>query len=162
MNPFKQYLQDVASLLIIFSVCRSNLKSYIIQTICLPLCSPRNHTHHTTLGLGAIIGNSLQKSTNFMIVISFSACPIKTCIDWQFSICMYCILHFYIVSLMLSCILSTQNKRILYCIVGIWIMCVQQQLRKRPVVTSPTSPAWGRWMMPFVDFIFSRRTVLLA
>ena len=44
-------------------------------------CSPRNHTHHTTLGLGAIIGNSLQKSTNFMIVISFSACCIKTCID---------------------------------------------------------------------------------
>ena len=27
---------------------------------------------------------------------------------------MYCILHFYIVSLVLSCVLSTQNKRILY------------------------------------------------
>jgi len=30
---------------------------------------------------------------------------------------MYCIPHFYIVSLVLSCVLSTQNKRILYCIV---------------------------------------------
>ena len=55
-----------------------------------PLCSPRNHTHHTTLGLSAIIGNSLQKSTNFMIVISFSACCIKTCIDNFLYVCILC------------------------------------------------------------------------
>jgi len=110
-------LTDITDIFLMQLTKDYSVKSYIIQTISLPLCSTRNHTHHTTSGLGAIIGDSLQKSTNFMIVISFSACCIKTCIDWQFSVCMYCILHFYIVSLVLSCVLSTENKRILYCIV---------------------------------------------
>jgi len=57
----------------------------------------------------AIIGNLFLKSTNCVIAISSSACCIRTRTD--------CLLYHLYYCYVLSCFLSSRNKRILYCIV---------------------------------------------
>ena len=79
-------------------------------------------THHTTSGQGVIIGNLFQKSTSYMTATSFSACCTRTCIDWLIDNCLLWFMYsivFYITFVVLSCVLSAHNKRILYCIVAI-------------------------------------------
>jgi len=64
-------------------------------------------------------------SCDSMTATSLSACCTRTCIDWLIDNSLLWLMYsvvFYITSLVLTCVLSTHNKRILYCIV-LYVVC---------------------------------------